>query len=143
MRHHLSRHQIVQCLKFSFLISYFDLFIFLLPATVLDRFLHQTKLLISPFKWNISLISSLFVARDIIQKILRAFVWATHLEYQAVYKACISQSCIAGSQQMYYIQSVCQVNIIQSQHSKSWNISLNSFTLWFFHKSLIYNLCSL
>ena len=73
MKHPISRHEIVQYLKFRF---WYPIFIFLFLGFLMsyrNLFVHQTELWIPPFKWNMSQPSILFVTGDTIQTILDAF----------------------------------------------------------------------
>ena len=73
MRHQISRHKIIQYLKFLILISHIDFLIFWLPDVIHKSYCTPDEAMDPTFQLNMSQPSIVFVAGDIIQTILDAF----------------------------------------------------------------------
>ena len=74
MRHQISRHKIIQYLKFLILISHIDFLIFWLPDVIHKSYCTPDEAMDPTFQLNMSQPSIVFVAGDIIQTILDAFI---------------------------------------------------------------------
>ena len=67
MRHQISRHKIIQYLKFLILISHIDFLIFWLPDVIHKSYCTPDEAMDPTFQLNMSQPSIVFVAGDIIQ----------------------------------------------------------------------------